>query len=101
MFRRKTQYIRSDDSSPELFIEGLDYANSELLYILDNEVNLSDYLITRYEHRIDLICSDIYSTDKYSWILLYINRIKVSELVRGKVIKYINKDRLITILNSL
>lgn len=101
MFRRTAEYIRSNDISPEKFVEGYDQWNSELMYLLDNETDTREYLITKYEKRIDLISKDIYGEEKYSWILLHLNRVSVDELVREKYIKYIPKDTLDNIINNL
>lgn len=101
MFTRSKQYINSNKVSPEIFIRELDYSNSELLNKLDKYNNLKDYTITSYEHRIDLISSDIYRSELYSWILMYINRMTIDELKRGTIIKYIPLEDLTSIIRNL
>jgi len=105
MFGRTKTYIKDSSVSPNRFIETKkdipDISNSLLLYLLDKEVNLSNYLITKFEKRIDLIAADIYGNDEYSWILLYLNRITIDDLIRGRKIKYISKDRLNYLFNLI
>lgn len=102
MFKR-TNNKDSNDISPDLFIENDDYVNSELLWKLDEfeEDEYETYTITKYEHRIDLISKEIYGHEKYSWILLYINRVSLEDLVRHKVLNYIPIDKLTEIINSV
>jgi hypothetical protein len=59
------------------------------------------YVITKYEHRADLIAKDIYGDESYSWMLLYMNRIGVEGLVRNRVLKYILKSQLDSLIDSL
>lgn len=106
MFKRTESYALSSDLNPLRYIEntelaGLDLANSTLLYMLDKETEYLEYTITRYERRIDLISIDIYGSSDYSWIVMYTNRIKISELVRGVKLKYIPINRLQVILSSI
>lgn len=101
MYRRNKEYIKSNNASPELFVEDQDYSNSELLYKLDLVTEFSLFTITKNEHRIDLISKEIYGDDKYSWILMYVNRISVDELIKGVTLKYIPLDTLKRILSSL
>jgi hypothetical protein len=101
MYRRTKEYIKTNNAEPTIFIQGDDVQNSELLYKLDRVTEFSLYTITKYEHRIDLIARDIYSDEKYSWILLYVNRCSVDELVRGKVLKYIPQTSLKLLINSV
>ena len=100
MFKRKTEYAKSNNISPEIFIENNDYANSELLWKLDQFTGHKYFTITKHEHRIDLIAKEIYGDEKYSWILMYINRVSLNDLVRRKVLKVIPKDELTKIINS-
>jgi hypothetical protein len=105
MFTRTKQFVKSNSRDATLFIDGYDQTNSQLLYKLDNEVDRIDYTITKYENRIDLIAEDIYGQNSISpmltWILLYINKCNASELVRGKVLQYIELERLQEIIDSL
>lgn len=105
MYKRVKTYISSSEVSPDRFIESIndipDYANSTLLYKLDEEDTRSEYTITKYERRIDLIANEIYGNEKYSWILMYLNRVTVNELVRGKVLEYIPMTTLENILRSI
>lgn len=104
MFRRPAHYVKSNNAEVDLFIEGQDYCNSELLYKLDQVKEYSEFLITKHEHRADLITEDIYNSTaytKYSWIIMYFNRITVDELKRGRIIKYIPLDKLIELINSI
>lgn len=93
MYTRTKEYIKSDDVDIIRYVENInsipDLANSTLLSRLDDCDELKDYEITKYEGRIDLISEDIYGDHKYSWILLYINRVGVGDLVRGRILKYI------------
>lgn len=101
MYRRTKEYVKSNKVECDIFINGNEYCNSELLYKLDKVTEYSDYKITKYEHRIDLIAEDIYKDEKFSWILLYINRIGIGDLVRGRVICYIPLTNLQSIINSV
>lgn len=105
MYKRIKTYISSSEVSPDRFIESIndipDYANSTLLYKLDEEDTRSEYIITKYERRIDLIANEIYGNEKYSWILMYLNRVTINELVRGKVLEYIPMTTLENILRSI
>lgn len=101
MYRRTKQYIKSSELNPDIFIEDYDYKNSELLYKFDRITEYQLYEITKYEHRIDLISKDIYQDAKYGWVLLYINRISIDELVRGIKLKYPSKSDLVTIIGGV
>jgi hypothetical protein len=93
MYTRTKEYVRSNATDADRFIENIksisDYANSTLLKYLDECDTLLDYTITKYECRVDLISKDIYKSDRYSWILMYINRMSIEDFIRGRVIKYI------------
>jgi hypothetical protein len=104
MFKRSRSYAVSGKVDPERFIENIndvsDLANSDLLYKLDQEMESRRYYeITRYEYRIDLIAREIYGDIDYSWILMYINRLDVTDLVRGRKIQYIPPDILDEIIS--
>lgn len=101
MFGRTKEYMKSNNTEVDIFIQGQEYNNSELLYKLDKVTEYEVYTITKYEHRIDLISNDIYGDSKYSWILMYINRIGLDELVRGTNIKYIPLTSLNKIINGI
>ena len=106
MYTRTKTYLQSSNIDPIKFIETTDsnitdINNSTLLYMLDEESNRSFWTITKNEKRIDLIAKDIYGDEKYSWILLYINRINVGELTRGTVLEYIPLATLLYIINSI
>ena len=104
MFKRDNDnYINDGDISPNVFIENNDYVNSELLWKLDefDEDDYETFTITKNEHRIDLISKEIYGSVDYSWILMYINRVSLKDLVRHKVLNYIPKDKLTEIINSV
>lgn len=101
MYRRTKEYIKSSNVSPDIFIEGYDYVNSELLLYLDAATEFENYIITKYEYRIDLISTDIYGSDIYSWIIMYINRLDICDLVRGRTIRYIPKQKLNTLIGSI
>lgn len=100
MYGRTKQYVKSGQCSPDIFIDKTPN-DSELLYKLDKVVEYKEYIITKYEHRIDLIAKDIYGSSDYSWILLYINRMSLDDLVRGVIIKYISKPYLDNIINQI
>jgi len=104
MFKRNTDdYITDGDISLSVFIENNDYVNFGLLWKL-NEFDDDDYetfTITKNEHRIDLISKEIYGKVDYSWILVYINRVSLKDLVRHKVFNYIPIDKLTGIINSV
>ena len=101
VFTRKRSFVKSDNASPNLFIEGDDIFSSGLLHKVDKCSDRETYLVTRYEHRIELISKEIYGDEKYSWLLLYMNRMSVEDVVRGAVIKYILKAQLDAIIDSL
>lgn len=101
MFTRSKEFIKSSNSSPEVFIDDSSPFNSELLRKLDQCSDRYRYTITKFENRIDLISEDIYGTDDYSWILLYINRVSIKDLVRGLKITYIDKNKLMEIIDSI
>jgi hypothetical protein len=88
------RYVENIDGIPDL-------SNSTLLYMLDNETEREPYKITKYENRIDLISEDIYGDSKYSWILMYINRIGIGDLTLGKVIYKIPQDNLTSIFRMI
>ena len=100
MFKRITKIIKSNNVSPEIFIEGNDYVNSELLTKIDQFDEYESYTITKYEHRPDLLSKEIYGDVNYSWLLMYINRVSLGDLVRHKVLNIIPKHRLIDIIES-
>jgi len=103
MFTRTSSYARTNNVEVNLFVQGQEYCNSELLYKLDRVTEYSDFKITKHEHRIDLISEDIYGdyNSKYAWILMYINRISVDELTLGRVIKYIPLKDLTNLINAI
>lgn len=102
MYTRTKQFIKSSANlSPNLFIDGNDIHNSEVLVKLDRLKDRKLYEITKFEHRIDLISNDIYKTSDYSWVLLYMNRIKIEDLVRGTYIEYVPEDEIRNVINSL
>lgn len=101
MFRRSKEYIKSGKVEPSRFIEGLGYNNSELLYKIDEVREYNTYTITKYEHRIDLIAREIYGDEMYSWVILYINRISIDELVRGVKLNYIPKESLTKLISTV
>ena len=101
MYKRTSNLIKSNNVSPEIFIEGNDYANSELLWKLDQFNDYKTFTITKHEYRIDLISEEIYGDEKYSWILMYINRVSIQELVRHKVLNYIPIDKLDNIIATV
>jgi hypothetical protein len=104
MYRRTKEYVKSNNVEVDIFVQGQDYCNSELLYKLDRVTEFSDFTITKHEHRADLIAEDIYggtAYTKYSWIIMYINRISIDDLVRGRVIQYIPLDKLTELINSI
>lgn len=101
MHTRSEEYIKSNNLSPDIFIENFDYANSELLYKIDKVTDYAEYVITKNEHRIDLIAIEIYGNEKYSWLLMYINRLSIDQLTRRTVLKYIPISELTEIINSI
>lgn len=106
MFKRQNSIITSTDIEPLRYIEntelaGLDLANSTLLYMLDKETEYDEYTITKYENRADLIARDIYGSTNYSWLIMYINRVDVKDLVRGRKLNVIPLDRIRTILSQI
>lgn len=106
MFKRSKLYSNNGNNvSLDRYIEVIDgisdIANSQLLYYLDQEVEFEEYTITRFECRFDLISEDIYGHQKYDWILQYINRIRVEDLIRGRKIKYIPLARLTQIIQLI
>ena len=106
MYTRTKSVLISNNISPDRFIEDKggvpDISNSSLLYYLDKSENRKIYTVTRYEHRIDLISEDIYGKPDYSWILMYINRIRsIDEIVLGKDLEYIPTDSLNYLFKSI
>lgn len=106
MYKRSSSYLISNDINPLRYIEntelaGLDLANSTLLYMIDNETEYEQYTVTRYERRIDLIAQEVYGNTNYSWLLMYINRIDVNDIVRGVKLNYIPYTRLEAILSMI
>lgn len=93
MYTRSKEFTKSNATDLTRFVETIgissDYANSTLMKYLDESEDLEQYTITKYEGRVDLISEDIYGDTKYSWILMYINRMNIDEFIRGKVINYI------------
>ena len=100
MFKRTKQIIKSNDVSPEIFIEGNDYVNSELLTKIDQVDEYKTFIITKNEHRPDLIAEEIYGDEKYSWLIMYINRVSLDDLVRHKVLNVIPLSKLTDIVQS-
>ena len=101
MYKKNNNIIKSNGISPDLFIEDDDYAGSELLWKLDQFEDYETFTITKNEYRIDLIAEEIYGKEEYSWILLYINRVSLEDLVRHRVLNVIPKDKLTKIINSV
>lgn len=101
MFTRQRNFVKSDKVSPNLFVEGDEIFSSELMHKIDKCTDREMYMITKYEHRADLVAKDIYGDESYSWMLLYMNRIGVEDLVRNRVLTYILKSQLDSIIDSL
>lgn len=101
MFQRNKQFIRNDSLSASLFVESNDVQNSEFYYMLDNCPLRKTYQVTKYEHRLDLISLEIYDTVDYAWVLQYLNRVSLDEVIRGKELEYIPKSELLTLLSIL
>lgn len=101
MFTRQRSFVKSDNTSPNLFIEGNSIFASELLHKIDKCTDRERYLVTRFEHRADLIAKDIYGDEKYSWLLLYMNRLGVDDIIRGVTLQYILKPQLDAIIDTL
>jgi hypothetical protein len=102
MYKRNNKdYIQSGDFSPSIFIENNDYANSELLTKLDLFTEYEKFTITKNEHLLDLISEEIYGDKKYSWIIMYINRISLDELVRHRTLNVIPIDKLKIIIGTV
>lgn len=105
MYTRTKTYAKDNNVEITRFVETLDgvpdIGNSTLLYRLDRASTKNTYTITKYEGRIDLIAREIYGNEKFSWILLYTNRIGVNDLKRGLVLEYIPFQELQSILNEI
>jgi hypothetical protein len=102
MYKGGISYIRSSGGDLNLYIEDYDQFNSELLYKLDSCKSLYTYKITKFDKRIDLITNDIYGkSTNFSWVILYINKCDIDDLVRGRTIKYIPFDVLNDIINTI
>ena len=101
MYKRKSEFQKSNEISPEIFIDNSDYVNSELLKKIDLFNNYEQFTITKHEYNADLIAGEIYGSQKYSWLLMYINRVSINELIRHKVLNYIPIDKLNEIINSI
>lgn len=102
MFTRQRNFVKSTNKvSPNLFVDGDEIFSSELMHKIDRCSDRERYVITKYEHRADLIAQDIYGDESYSWMLLYMNRIGVEDIVRNRVITYILKSQLDAIIDSL
>lgn len=105
MYTRTKGYLQSSNIDPIKFIESkdnlTDIGNSTLLYLLDECTNRYTWKITKNEHRIDLISKDIYGDEKYDWVLLYINRCTIKDLIRGKILEFIPLNYLLSIINSI
>jgi len=101
MFTRQSTYLKTNKVSSELFIQGTDYNNAELLYKIDHTEDRETYRVTKYERRIDLIAEDIYGDKSYYWLLLYMNKINNNNIVRNTELSYIPLNRLTAIINNL
>lgn len=109
MFSRSNKYlVDKSTSTVDRFLDHsgsggtIDYTNSELLYSIDQlALDRHDWTITKYENRIDLLSREIYGSEEYSWLLLYINRVNIEDLEKGKVIQYIDKDQLDGLMSRL
>jgi len=101
MFSRNQQYIKTNEIDPKLFIDGNDYRNSSLLNYVNEYVNWKYYLVTQYERRIDLISKYLYGNESYSWILLYMNKIKNDDIIRGMKLRYIPLDNLLNFISRI
>lgn len=89
------------NSSRVFSAEPDDIMNSEMLYILDQSIVRKEYTITKFEHRWDLICKDIYGSTDYVWVLQHVNKCSMRELIRGKVLQYIPLDTLTNLLAKI
>lgn len=101
MYRKSNSYSKVGvDISRFVNTEGgiADIANSTLLSELDKCEVYQYYKVTKYEHRIDLIAKEIYGNSDYGWILLYLNRISIADIVRDLDIIYIPMDTLSSLL---
>jgi hypothetical protein len=76
------------------YVNEYDCYNSFLFYILPN-ILTSDYTITKFKGRVDLLSNEIFGNPLYYSILLFLNPYSKFEL--KEVIQIINKDQ----LNSL
>jgi hypothetical protein len=101
MYKTTTSYVNSQSTDITSYIDGNDHFNSELLYKIDKCKNLKNYKVTKFEKRVDLISNDIYNTEEYQWLILYLNKISIDEIVRGVILKYIPLDSLKSIINTI
>lgn len=101
MFGREKFFIRSSNVSASLFVEGDDVQNSEFYYLLDNCIDRKTYLVTKYEHRLDLISIDIYGSNEYAWVIQYLNRITNDDILKGVTLEYIPIETLNTLISTV
>nr|DAX54267.1 MAG TPA: baseplate wedge protein [Bacteriophage sp.] len=105
MYKRSKSILVGTNVGIDRYVEDIDgipdLSNSTLLYMLDNETEREPYKIAKYENRIDLISEDIYGDSKYSWILMYINRIGIGDLTLGRTIYKIPQDNLTSIFRMI
>jgi len=83
------------------YVSGNDIFNSQLLYELNRVTELIPYQIKSYQYRPDLICSDIDYPVEYEWILLFINKIDITEYRTGEVIYYIPRKIIDNLIQTL
>lgn len=101
MYISKSKVVNSSITEIDRFIEGNDYFNSSLLYRLDRYKEFLTHKIDKFEHRADLISSQLYGgKDQFSWVILYLNKCSVEDLIKGKIIKYIPEIELDKLMKS-
>lgn len=101
MYKINDNSVLNRIDNPLRYIQDNDYYNAILFRLLPKQ-RLYEYVITK--PRYDLISEELYGKSSYDWLLLLINGIKESDLIRGNKIKYITnedfKELLIKITNE-
>lgn len=101
MYRKDTDnFNKVNITDIAKYIPGNDIFDSTLLYRLDKAEVLTK-TVSLNEMRLDLISQELYQTEDYASILLFINRAKVTDFVAGYVYKYIPKNKLETLIRDI
>lgn len=98
----KNNTIISNKNELSNYIDGKDIYNSSLLvYMNDPRITRTDYLITTYEYRPDLISKEFYGSSDYEGLLILQSGIGLENYKRGTTLQLIPKTILDNILNNI